>query len=246
MNILVCNDDGIFSEGLSTLAKLLAKKHNVTVFAPSGNRSGYSRSVSFHKDIEVLSSNVIENIEAYTVSGTPADCVKFALTALDKRFDFVVAGINKGPNLGSDIFYSGTVNACFEANVENIPAIAFSNTAFTNYKFNENAKIIELIFDKLLKISLTTHTLNVNIPNVDFTEIKGVKFCRAGVCKYSDGYIKTSENTYKLIGEPIPPSETDAGTDVYFSSKNYVTVTPVSHKVTDEAVLSKLEGIALL
>ncbi len=245
MNVLVCNDDGIFSEGLITLAKLLRKKHDVTVFAPSGNRSGYSRSVSFHKNIEVLPCDFINGIDAYTVSGTPADCVKFALTAYDKKFDLIVSGINKGPNLGSDIFYSGTVNACFEANVENLPAIAFSNVGFSDYKFDESAIIIEKIFDKLLKITLKTHTVNVNIPNVNANEIKGVKFCRAGVCKYSDGYVKTGENTYKLVGEPIPPSEADVGTDVYYSSKNYVTVTFVTHRVTDEAVLSEIKGFSL-
>ncbi len=245
MNILLCNDDGIFSEGLLTLANLLKTKHSVTVFAPTGNRSGYSRSVSFHKNIEVKPVKVIEGVEAYTVSGTPADCVKFALTTLDTKFDLVVAGINQGPNLGSDIFYSGTVNACFEANVENLPAIAFSNVGFRDYKFSENAIIIEKIFDKLVSISSGKYTLNVNIPNANACDVLGVEFCTAGVCKYSDGYIKTGEYTYKLIGEPIPPSEKDVDTDVYYSSKNFVTVTPVTHRVTDENVLLKLKGFSI-
>lgn len=245
MNILVCNDDGVFSEGIITLANLLKEKYCVTVFAPSGNRSGYSRSVSFHKDIEVKSVNVISGVECFTVSGTPADCVKFALTALNKKFDLVVAGINQGPNLGSDIFYSGTVNACFEANVENLPAIAFSNVGFKDFKFDENAKIISQIFDKLVEISDGKYTLNVNFPNVDASMVKGVEFCTAGICKYTDGYVKTGENTYKLIGEPIPPSEKDFGTDVYYSSLNYVTITPVTHSVTDEIALKKLKGTLL-
>jgi 5'-nucleotidase len=244
MNVLICNDDGIFSEGLIALANLLKIKHNVTVYAPSGNRSGYSRSVSFHKNIEVMPVE-FNGIEAYTVSGTPADCVKFALTASGKKFDLVVAGINQGPNLGSDIYYSGTVNACFEANVENIPAIAFSNVGFSDFKFDENIKTIDKIFDNLLNFVDNSHTLNVNIPNVKFNEVKGVIVCGAGVCKYSDGYVKTGENTFKLIGEPIPPNENDYGTDVYYSYKNYVTVTPVSHQVTDFELLEKLKGFVL-
>ena len=191
MKILLCNDDGIFSEGLKTLANLLKKQHNVTVYAPSGNRSGFSRSVSFHKDINVVPTSLIEGMEAYTVSGTPADCVKFALTTQKDKFDLVVAGINNGPNLGSDVFYSGTVNACFEANVENVPAIAFSNVAFKDYLFNDNVEIIDKIFNRLIDYTMPTHTLNVNLPNVKASEIKGVKFCKTGVCKYSDGYIKT-------------------------------------------------------
>ncbi len=245
MNILVCNDDGVFSEGIITLANILKLKHQVTVFAPTGNRSGYSRSVSFHKNIEVKNVDAIEGVECFTVSGTPADCVKFALTAFDKKFDLVVSGINQGPNLGSDIFYSGTVNACFEANVENIPTIAFSNVGFKNYKFDENAKIISQIFDGLVKIADGGYTLNVNLPNVDVNLIKGVEFCKAGVCKYSDGYVKTGDFTYKLVGEPIPPNEKDFGTDVYYSSLNYVTVTPVTHRVTDENALNKLKGYVL-
>lgn len=245
MNILLCNDDGIFSEGLKVLANILKKKHNVTVFAPTGNRSGYSRSVSFHKNIEVIQVSEIEGVNAYTVSGTPADCVKFALTTKIGKFDLVVAGINQGPNLGSDVFYSGTVNACFEANVENIPAIAFSNVGFRNFKFTENAIIIDRIFDKLVSLTSGAYTLNVNLPNVDESQIQGVKFCKAGVCKYSDGYVKTGEFTYKLVGEPIPPNENDVDTDVYYSANNFVTVTPVTHRVTDENALLKLKGLSL-
>lgn len=238
MKILLCNDDGIFSEGLLALANLLKREYEVVVYAPSGNRSGFSRSVSFHKNIDVVPTKLVDGVEAYAVSGTPADCVKFAVTTNKYGIDLVIAGINNGPNLGSDVFYSGTVNACFEANVENIPAIAFSNVAFKDYLFNENAVVIGKILKRLISLTLPTHTLNVNLPNVTLSEVKGVKFCKTGVCKYSDGYIKTGENTYKLIGEPIPPNENDLGTDVYYSSKNYVTVTPVSHQVTDEKVLS--------
>ena len=85
--------------------------------------------------------------------------------------------------------------------------------------------------------------MNVNIPNVKSSEINGVKFCSAGRCKYSDGYIKTAENVYKLIGEPIPPTEEDFGTDVYYSALNYVTVTPLCHNVTDFSALKKFEDI---
>lgn len=244
MNILVCNDDGIFSEGLVTLANILKKQHNVTVFAPDGNRSGFSRSMSFHKDIKIKRvDNVVDGVECYSVSGTPADCVKFGVTASGKKFDLVVSGINMGPNLGSDIFYSGTVNACFEANVEKIPAIAFSNIGFKNQYLNENAKVIEKYLDLLLSNVSSSYTLNVNIPNVKFCDIKGYKFCGAGVCRYTDGYIKTDEDTYRLVGEPIPPTENDFDTDVYYTYNGYVTITPVTHRVTDVNVLERLKGL---
>ncbi|MBQ3234559.1 MAG: 5'/3'-nucleotidase SurE [Clostridia bacterium] len=243
MNILVCNDDGIFSEGILTLANILKEKHQITVFAPTGNRSGFSRSMSFHKDLEIRKVDAISGVECYSVSGTPSDCVKFAVTAFDKKFDLVVSGINGGPNLGSDIFYSGTVNACFEANVENIPAIAFSNVALSNFNFKENAKTINAIIDNLIKLSSGKYVLNVNMPNLPFSEVKGVKLCPAGVCKYSDGYVSTGDGVYRLIGEPIKPTEADFGTDVYYSAKGYVTVSPLSPRVNNVEVLKDLEDI---
>ncbi len=243
MNILICNDDGIFSEGIKHLATILKYSHAITVYAPMGNRSGFSRSMSFHKEVEVKRVDAIDGVECYSVSGTPSDCVKFAVTMHETKFDLVISGINSGPNLGSDIFYSGTVNACFEASAEGIPSIAFSNVALNNFKFDETSKIIDKIFNNLVSIANKDYVLNVNIPNVNLSEIKGVVLCSVGERKYTDGYIKTAENVYKLIGEPIPPTEDDTGTDVYYSNKNYVTVTPLNHKITDFKALKLLEDI---
>ena len=127
MNILICNDDGIFSEGLVTLANILKKQHNITVFAPDGNRSGFSRSMSFHKDIVIKQiHNAIDGVECYSVSGTPADCVKFGVIASGKQFDLVVSGVNDGLNLGTDIIYSGTCAGAREGVIEGIPGVAIS------------------------------------------------------------------------------------------------------------------------
>ena len=241
MNILICNDDGIFSEGISALASVLKKNHNLTIIAPDGNRSGFSRSMSFHKEIKVIKQENFGDIEAYSLSGTPADCVKFALTVLDKKFDLVICGINLGPNLGNDIFYSGTVNACFEANLMGIPTMAFSNVALKNFNFDGCTKFLENSFSKLLLMCDSSYTLNINIPNVDFSSIKGVKICKSGDIQYSDGYIKIDETTYKLVGEPIPPTEKDFGTDVYYASLGYVTITPVVHSVINDKIFDKLK-----
>ncbi len=243
MNILICNDDGIFSEGILTLATILKTKHNVTVYAPTGNRSGFSRSMSFHKDVEIKRVDAIAGVSCYSVSGTPSDCVKFAVTMHETKFDLVLAGINSGPNIGSDIFYSGTVNACFEASVEGIPSIAFSNVALKDFKFNETGKIIDKIFNNLVSMASKDYVLNVNIPNVNLEEVKGVINCSVGSRKYTDGYIKIAENVYKLIGEPIPATEDDFGTDVYYSERNYVTVTPLYHNITDFNALKTLKDI---
>lgn len=241
MNILICNDDGIFSKGLLSLAKILYNKHDLTIVAPDGNRSGFSRSMSFHKEIKVIKQKVFNDVEAYSLSGTPADCVKFALTTFNKKFDLVVCGINLGPNLGNDIFYSGTVNACFEGNLFDIPAIAFSNVAFKDFNFETCERFISNNFDKIVKMSSKEYTLNINIPNIEYKNIKGVKICKSGDIQYSDGYVKIDEKTYKLIGEPIPPTDKDLGTDVYYSYLGYVTITPVVHSIINEEIFNKLK-----
>ena len=199
--------------------------------------------MSFHKDFEVKKIDAIDGVDCYSVSGTPSDCVKYGVTNYDKKFDLVVSGINGGPNLGSDIFYSGTVNACFEANVENIPAIAFSNVALKDYNYQENGKVISKIFDTLCRMASGSFVLNVNMPNLPLNDIKGVKVCPAGTCKYTDGYIKTAENVYRLIGEPIAPTEADFGTDIYYVYQNYVTVSPLKPQVNDSSIVETLKDI---
>ncbi len=243
MNILICNDDGIYSEGLIALANVLNKKHNIYIFVPDGNRSGFSRSMSFHKNIVVKKASLEGFKNVYTVSGTPGDAVKIALTYFlsDVKIDLVVAGVNLGSNIGNDIFYSGTVNACFEANDCGCPAIALSNIAHKNFNFDGTIKFIENYFDKLINISSANYTLNVNIPNINFDEIKGVKFCKTGVCRYTDGYTKINENTYQLVGNQIPPTDKDIDTDLYFTYNGYVSITPVVHKVLSEEYLEKFK-----
>lgn len=237
MNILLCNDDGIFSEGLKSLANILKREHNVTVVAPSGNRSGYSRSISFYKDLEVTKVDAIEGVECYSTSGTPTDCVKFAILTLNKKFDLVVSGINNGSNLGTDIYYSGTVGACFEANFFKIPAIALSSVQ-VDADYNRISAIIEEVLPDLFSKIKEDITLNVNIPSAK-KGFNGVKYCYVGINKYSDGYVKMENGAYQLVGKPIPPTESDIGSDVYYSYKGYVTVSPLNNVLTDLTLLSE-------
>ncbi len=243
MNILLTNDDGIVSEGILALANVLKEKHNITIIAPDGNRSGFSRSMSFHKDMTFLPYALIDGVKSYSLSGTPGDCVRFAITGLNLEVDLVISGINLGSNLGNDIFYSGTVNACFEANFCGIPALAISNVARSNFKVYESAKFIEKHLDNIFNHLSKNYTLNINLPNINCDEIKGIKVCKPGLCRYSDGYIKTSENTYQLVGEPLPPSEEEFETDVYYVYNNYATISPVVHSMLDIETFIKLKDV---
>ncbi|MBR6737491.1 MAG: 5'/3'-nucleotidase SurE [Clostridia bacterium] len=238
MNILVCNDDGVFSEGIISLANILKKEHQITVVAPNGNRSGFSRSLTFYKDMSVEKVECVSGVECYALSGTPSDCVRFAVTQMNKKLDLVISGINNGSNLGSDIYYSGTVGACFEANTLDIPAIALSSVE-VNPDFNKVAIEIEKLLPNLFSKLDKSVTFNVNVPTLK-SKLNGVKYCFVGVNKYTDGYVETAKNVYQLIGKPIPPTENDFGSDVYYAHKGFITVTPLKCVLTDYSLLMEL------
>lgn len=247
MNILVCNDDGIFSEGLNTLALMLLKKgHNVLIVAPDGNRSAYSHSLSVYREITVEKRDLPSeyagfNAEAYAIGGTPADCVKFAAHGLNKKIDLVCSGINQGSNLGSEILYSGTVACGLEANELGLKSIAFSITAHKDLKFGVAGEIIAENFEKLCDFADVGYCLNVNVPNIEKSQIKGVKVTKTGIQLYSDGYVKTENGGYMLVGVPKEHDLNDADCDVEWNRAGYVTVTPLSRDKTDRAALEILK-----
>ncbi len=240
MRILVTNDDGIESEGIQALASVLTKiGHKVTVVAPDGNRSAFSHSLSIHKKLVFTPLNSGKPFDEYTLSGTPADCVKFACHYFEDKFDLVCSGINIGNNLGSDTCYSGTVAAGLEANFFDIKSIAFSNVSHDNCRFDYNTKVIEKIFDKLCFCSSPDYVLNVNLPN---GEDKGVRFARLGNQFYSDEYQKSEDGTYVLTGVPVPFDKAE-DSDVVLSRNGYVTITPIIYDRTAHAALKKFKEV---
>lgn len=243
MNILVANDDGFESEGIKALAEVLSSEnHKVIVVAPDGNRSAFSHSLTISRSLTFKKVYISDKFESYSVDGTPADCVKFALHYFDKeKFDMVCSGINMGNNLGSDIQYSGTVAAAMEANFFGLKSIAFSNTGRKDFNFAINAQIIKRIFNKLVSIASDKYTLNVNLPNY---EPKGIKFAPIGIQKYSDSYVKKDDGTYMLVGEPTEVKQ-DENCDVELSRHGYVTITPVLYDRTDYKAMNTFGDIEL-
>ncbi|MBO4262563.1 MAG: 5'/3'-nucleotidase SurE [Clostridia bacterium] len=246
MKILVVNDDGILSEGIKTLADELSRENEIMVLAPNGNRSASSHSLTINSDVEFAECKISDNYRAFSLSGTPADCVKFAFHYFEgEKFDLVCSGINAGNNLGSDTLYSGTVSAGIEANYFGIPAIAFSNVALHGQKYGENAKVIRKIFDKLLSAARGDYTLNVNFPNLDANEIKGIKFAPLGLLRYSDYYAPTRKGAFRLMGEPLSDGIAEDN-DVSLSSRGFVTITPIKYDRTDREAIEKLKEIKFL
>ena len=243
MNVLVCNDDGINSEGIIALALVLLKKgHNVTVSAPSGNRSCFAHSITFYREVEVNKVQVCEGIEGYSLSGTPADCVKYALTHGGKIFDLVCSGINHGSNLGTAVHYSGTVSACLEANVLGVKAIAFSCPDYKKGDFEAVAEVCGDIVDRYYSCLTTEFTLNVNVPPIKKGEkVAGEKITPLGERRYSDDYEFVKDNVFIVTGDPIPVDNPE-DCDVEWFHKNYVSITPILLDRTGFDLIKKIKG----
>jgi 5'-nucleotidase len=248
LRILISNDDGISALGIRTLADTLARAgHSVTVVCPDGERSATGHGLTLHQPIraEVIPGVFHPQVTAWSCSGTPADCVKFALSAvLEKSPDFLLSGINHGSNLGTDILYSGTVSAAMEGMIYGIPSLAISLASFTEQQnFQPAADFALNLVGKMAGNPFPQATLlNINVPP---GPIAGVKITRQGLRRYTEKFEKRldprGKSYYWLVGEVIEeipqPDHTHlpAGiiTDVQAIRENFITVTPLQYNLTD-------------
>ena len=243
MNILLTNDAGVFAPGIAELGRqLLEKGYNVTIVAPEKQNSGKSHAITLMKKLIVKKVHIEEiNLDAYSVSGTPADCVRAALEIYGNKFDYCFSGCNLGYNAGMDILYSGTVSAAIEANVFRIPSIAVSaqyNRENTNYK--TASKVAIEIFEKVHSQINDAIVLNVNAPKLEYKDLKGIKTCKIGgsvMDKYTTFKI---ENGYSLELHGRNKSENKENTDRHYLENGYATVTPLLYDLTSDSLLKSL------
>ena len=256
-SILISNDDGIFALGVRTLANTLAQGgHQVTVVCPDRERSATGHGLTIHQPLRAKQVDSIfdDNVVAWSCSGTPADCVKFALSAvLETRPDFVYSGINHGPNLGTDVLYSGTVSAAMEGALEGIPSVAFSLASFSAFEFQPAA---DFALKLVKQLAVTDYPkpplLSVNIPPVETSEIAGVLVTRQGLRRYIEKFAKRldprGKSYYWLEGEIIEDIEqpedinlpTHILTDVQAIRDRYITITPLQYNLTDVTIVKHL------
>jgi len=258
MKLLISNDDGIFAQGIRSLANALATAgHDVSVVCPDRERSATGHGLTLHQPIraEIVESVFDPAVKAWACSGTPADCVKLALWALlDKPPDFVLSGINHGPNLGTDILCSGTVSAAMEGFMEGIPSIAFSLASYTSAEFEPAVNFAVALLAQLEKQPMPQPMLlNVNVPAVKQAEITGVAIARQGIRRYFDIFQKRTDprgkTYYWLAGElleeveetPDPAAVGDIPTDVQAIRRNCITLTPLQYNLTSGACLHALQ-----
>lgn len=237
MKILLTNDDGIGAEGLRVLCDWAKRLGDITVIAPAQEQSGKSHGINIHSEIEIKKVEYPGAKDAYSVASTPADCVRFALLGLGEKYDLVLSGINCGLNIGTDIVYSGTVGAIFEAAAEGVPAIAVSTQP--EYLCGVGRHLDD-VYDFFVKNKLLSYSslYNVNIPK----DGKEILFTRQGGRYYNDKFEKTGEETYRQRGYSAHQDKKDFFIDTDAALNGYISVTPITLDRTDYDVLEKLSG----
>ncbi|MHC5061179.1 MAG: 5'/3'-nucleotidase SurE [Planctomycetota bacterium] len=246
MHILLTNDDGIFAPGLAALYKQLVKLGQVTVVAPAESKSGASHSIT----LEPLMCDEIDltgKFEGYSVSGSPADCVKLGVKELtDKPIDLVVSGMNYGANVGINVYYSGTVAAAMEAAFFSIPSVAVSVAFEENMDFDAAAAHGLGIIEKLLPLQ-PGNVINVNIPMLSMGEPKGVKVAAQSTSGYHEHYLSRRNEHGQLeylLGGGNYRDDEDADTDTVALMDGFITVTALHFDMTDHEANEKLKKTA--
>ncbi|MFV2005066.1 MAG: 5'/3'-nucleotidase SurE [Gammaproteobacteria bacterium] len=242
MHILVSNDDGYRALGISVLVEALAAEHEISIVAPERNCSGASNSLTLERGLRAwqLEDNV------YYVDGTPTDSVHLALTGLLKKEpDMVVSGINAGANMGDDVLYSGTVAAAMEGRHLGLPAIAVSMDSYVPEHYETAAKAVVQLLENLDRSSFASNTiLNINVPDIPWSQIKGFRATRLGNRHKSEGVIiqddPRGEPMY-WVGPPGEAQDAGEGTDFYAVRQHYVSVTPLHIDLTRYDSLAGLD-----
>ena len=243
MKILICNDDGYQATGIVALYEALKTIADVEVVAPEQNNSAKSNALTLHSPMYVQTA---ANGFRY-INGTPADCVHIALTGLlGYRPDLVVSGINNGANMGDDTIYSGTVGAAMEGYLFGIPAIAFSQTekgwAHIDVAARRACELVRQMMPSLEALAPGAQPtsppwlLNVNIPNLPYDEIKGVKVARLGRRHAAERVITQTSPRGEImywIGSAGSAKEAGEGTDFFAASNGYMSITPLQVDLTD-------------
>lgn len=266
MHILITNDDGLWAQGIQVLVGAIPAEHTVSVVAPASPQSAVGHSLTMHKPLRAtrIENYVRPGVDAWTVSGTPVDCMMLGLDTLVKqKVDIVFSGINHGDNLGDDLPYSGTVSGAYEAFVSGYPSVAFS-TAFpptggSGFDFSPVVWFLQKVFPLLPDLIGINQPLiksfsnplngslflNVNAPNCPATDVKGVKVVRQGRRRYAHRVTPSTDQfgaPIYWIGGDIPPIPQE-DTDVTAVANGYISVTPLGIDLTDYVLLERLQQL---
>jgi 5'-nucleotidase len=251
MKLLLSNDDGVFASGIIALASELGKNHEVFISAPDRERSAVSRAMTLFSPLRAKRTSIagLPDVPAYAVSGTPVDCVRLALGNLVPNPDLVVSGINLGPNLGTDVLYSGTVAAAHEAALLGYQSIAISCLSYEGEHLETATRVAAMAVEYLAKHPLDFGTLlNVNVPAVPFSELKGIKAAPLGVQQYALEFVEREDpmdRKYYWAPRCCTTCVDGLDVDVRWANEGYVTLTPLTYDLTNTARLNEIAAQAL-
>jgi len=245
--IFVTNDDGISSKGIKSLVEVAVEYGDVFIIAPDKAQSGMGHAITVNQILRLDRSRLFEGHEAYTCTGTPVDCVKLGIyEVMHRKPDLILSGINHGENTSTNVLYSGTMSAAVEGAMENIPSIGFSLSDFNaDADFTGSQDIARKVITSALNNPFPDHVcLNVNIPKLKTTEIKGIKVCRQAHAFWDDRFDKRLDQFgkpyYWLTGDFVRTGHQE-DTDLFALDNGYATIVPTQFDMTAYKVIEDLK-----
>ncbi len=250
MRILLSNDDGIDSEGIQTLARALSH-HQVVICAPMREQSGMAHALNVHRPMEYIRRMDLEELcrvdEAWSLDGTPTDCVKLYLEAISRepKPDVVISGINHGANLATDVLYSGTVGAAMEGKLHDIHSFAVSLDQNSEVSFAEAAQLTVEYLEQTIPEAKETIFYNINFPKKLRRGRAEFLFSRLGKRDYINAYTQYMDDdgrNFYIVAGDIFDIDCSEPTDIYAVESGYVAVTPLHTEMTDFIALENVLG----
>jgi 5'-nucleotidase len=245
--IFVTNDDSLHAKGIAALVEVARKFGDVVVIAPDKPQSGMGHAITINDPLRLHKSEIFEGIAAYLCSGTPVDCVKLGVYVVSHRKpDLILSGINHGANSSTNVLYSGTMSAAVEGAMEHIPSIGFSYADFDeDADFSTAQYVAEQLIPTVLRDGLPIGIcLNVNIPKVTVSELKGIQVCRQAYAFWEDRFDKREDQfgrPYYWMTGTFDSREEATDTDLYYLDNAYATVVPTQFDLTAHSAIAHLK-----
>lgn len=238
--ILVSNDDGITAPGIRALVEAVQPLGDVVIVAPDSPQSGMGHAVTISKPLRLdqIRTDIYGELQAWQCSGTPADCVKLAVSkVLHRKPDLLVSGINHGSNSSINVIYSGTMSAAVEGAIESIPSVGFSLLDYSyDADFSYAKKVAHTVAKNILANGLPKGTLlNVNIPQLKEADSKGIKVCRQALAKWEEEFDERKDpngRTYYWLTGKFVNYDKGEDTDEWALQNGYVSLVPVHFDLT--------------
>lgn len=239
--ILITNDDGIEAPGIFHLWRALHGKYRLAIVAPHGEQSAVGLGLNIRSKLHLTQVEWHAETMAWSLTGTPADCVKMALNMLDETPALIVSGINQGSNAGRNVLYSGTVGGVIEGTLCGIPGIAFSCRDYLAPNYHTAEKLVPAVVSHVFQHPLPSGTLlNVNFPDGPHAFPKGFKLTRQGLDYWLPHAHEHAKGEYSYTVLKQQQFDEHPESDISWLDQGYVTAVPIHvNEMTDHAHLER-------